>query len=79
MPLLFYILKKTHLPLIPAAAISMLIPFAGYTLCGVVIYGNIATGISQVPGLAIEYVANVILFSLLSIKFGKKQNLIDNN
>lgn len=78
MPLLFYILKKTRLPLIPAAAISMLIPFAGYTICGAIIYGSIATGISQIPGLAIEYIANVLLFSLLSIKFGKKQ-LIDNN
>ena len=79
MPLLFYILKKTRLPLIPSAAISMLIPLAGYTFCGAIIYGSIATGISQVPGLTVEYIANVILFSLLSIKFGKKHNLIDNN
>lgn len=73
MPLLFYILKKTRLPLIPIAVISMLIPLAGYTLCGAIIYGSIATGISQLPGLIIEYAANIVLFSLLSIKFGKRE------
>ncbi len=73
MPLLFHILKKTRLPLIPSAAISMLIPLAGYTLCGTIIYGSIAAGISQIPGLIIEYIANIILFSLLSIKFGKRE------
>lgn len=78
MPLLFYILKKTRLPLIPAAAISMLIPLIGYTLCGAIIYGSIATGAAQIPGLTIEYAANLILFSLLSIKL-KKQTLRNNN
>ena len=73
MPLLFHILKKTRLPLIPTAAISMLIPFAGYTLFGAIIYGSIATGITQLPGLIIEYIANMALFSLLSIKFGKRE------
>ena len=68
MPLAFYILikalshKKTGL--FAAAALSTLIPLAGYTFTGMVIYGSFYTGLAQLPGLLLEYAANLILFAL---------------
>lgn len=76
MPLLFYgisnIIKKgDYVRYIFAAVVSMLIPFAGYTFTGALIYGSLETGLLQVPGLAIEYAANVVLFIVLLV--GAKQ------
>lgn len=69
MPIVFYMIVKR----IPdkkgyriAAGVSTLIPLFGYTLTGGIIYGNIITGLAQFPGLFLEYVANLLIFSVLS-------------
>lgn len=71
MPLAFYgILKlpllKKYLRSVIAGIVSMLIPFAGYTFAGAILYGSLAAGLSQIPGLALEYAANCILFAILA-------------
>lgn len=43
----------------------MLIPFAGYTFVGAIIAGSLYAGFTQIPGLALEYAANVVLFAVL--------------
>lgn len=48
-----------------AVAISTLIPLFGYTIVGMVLYGGFVAGIAQFPGLFLEYVANLIIFSIL--------------
>lgn len=69
MPILFYIIadrfqnKKTGY--IVAAAFSTLIPLFGYTITGGIIYGSIYTGLAQFPGLLLEYIANLVIFSIL--------------
>lgn len=72
MPLLFYFIsniirKGEFFKYIIAASISMLIPFAGYTFAGALMYGSLETGLLQIPGLAIEYAANLVLFSVLLV------------
>ncbi|MGN0374758.1 MAG: ECF transporter S component [Butyrivibrio sp.] len=76
MPLLFYGMKKLPLKsryaaILIAGIVSMLIPFAGYTFTGAILYGSLAAGLSQVPGLALEYAANIVLFALLSFAVEK--------
>lgn len=70
MPLAYYglckiIRTKEYVKNVIAASIAMLIPFAGYTFVGAIIYGSLAVGLSQIPGLALEYVANVVLFAIM--------------
>lgn len=69
MPLAFYglikLFNKFSLKYIFAAIISMLIPFAGYTFVGAIIAGSLYAGFTQIPGLALEYAANIVLFALL--------------
>ena len=68
MPLVFYGMthgtKQSKWRMILAAAVSTLIPLVGYTLTGAVLYGGFAAGIAQVPGLLLEYAANLLLFAL---------------
>ncbi len=69
MPLMFYALSKIpvkkYFAYLIAGIVSMLIPFAGYTFTGALLYGSLAAGLSQIPGLALEYIANCVLFGLL--------------
>lgn len=76
MPLVFYLLTtlpflKKNIGVILSAAISMIIPVIGYTIGGSIIYGSVATGLTSVPGLIIEYAANLVLFSILVYAFEK--------
>ena len=58
-------LKNDYLRHIIAAAVSSIIPLTGYTVTGMILYGGFAAGLAQVPGLATEYVANLIIFSVM--------------
>lgn len=75
MPLIFYKLQNVKLFKfsfrIPAAAIATLVPLFGYTLTGGIIYGSFYTGLAQFPGLFLEYVANLVIFSLLLVPVTK--------
>lgn len=67
MPMVFYALCKlpitqTTKKQILAFALSTLIPLFGYTITGAILYGGIAAGIAQFPGLLLEYIANLFLF-----------------
>lgn len=71
MPILFYLIagrmKNKKAGYILAAAIATLVPLFGYTLTGGIIYGSIYTGLAQFPGLLLEYVANLIIFTFAYI------------
>lgn len=66
MPLVFYLIlgkkKEKRGIRIAAATASTLIPLIGYTLTGMVLYGSFYTGLSQLPGLLVEYAGNLVLF-----------------
>lgn len=62
----------------------MLIPFAGYTFVGAIIAGSLYAGFTQIPGLALEYAANVVLFAVLWFAakrqdWGEFMNQTDHN
>lgn len=70
MPLVFYLLLK--LPVKNhilkhgiAFVIATLIPLVGYTATGCFLYGGLIAGLAQLPGLAVEYAANIALFMML--------------
>lgn len=77
MPFTFYCLQKLPIRNVPlrnivAFSIASIIPLFGYTVAGCIIYGSVVTGISQFPGLLLEYIANIVIFSALCrIKFLK--------
>lgn len=69
MPFLFYLIYskrgQTFITAIIATAVSTLVPLFGYTLTGAILYGGLAAGLAQFPGLFLEYIANIIVFALL--------------
>lgn len=78
-PLVFYLMTRIEIKgkkaYILAAAISTLIPLFGYTITGGILYGGFIEGLAQFPGLFLEYLANLLLFSLLykpTIKIAEK-------
>lgn len=81
MPLVFYLIIKQKntrvLRQILAAAVSTLIPLVGYTLTGSFLYGGIAAGLAQVPGLALEYIANLGIFAALCKQFIKLRRYVN--
>lgn len=69
MPAVFYLIcsgkmKNKSVQTLLAVYVSMLIPLFGYTLTGGILYGNMLTGLSQFPGLLLEYAANAVLFTV---------------
>lgn len=78
MVLTFYFIRKflchfnKDVATVIAGVISMLIPFAGYTFTGIFLYGSTASGLAQIPGLFLEYVANCIIFTIIYIVALKK-------
>lgn len=82
MPLAFFALlkapvKNNYLKHIIAAAVSTLVPLAGYTAAGAVFYGGFAAGLAQVPGLVAEYFANLALFALMLIQVIRRKIRIE--
>lgn len=74
-PIVFYLISKKQIKgkkaYILAAAIATLIPLFGYTITGGILYGGFVAGLAQFPGLFLEYVANLVLFSLIYRPFLK--------
>ncbi len=68
MPLLFYRFKEKREM---AFMISTLIPLFGYTITGMILYKSFMVGLSQFPGLVLEYVANGIVFYILTRRMRK--------
>ncbi|MCQ2518968.1 MAG: ECF transporter S component [Lachnospiraceae bacterium] len=67
MPAIFYLMlklpiKKDFVKSVLAFAVATLLPLFGYTLTGCILYGFVA-GLAQFPGLLLEYVANIVVFS----------------
>lgn len=52
-----------------AAAAGILIMIAGYTIAGAILYGSVAAGLAQVPGLSIEGGLGFVLFYVLGFAF----------
>ena len=52
-----------------ATIVGILIMIGGYTLFGAVLYGSVAAGVAQVPGLTIEGVLGIVLFYALGFAF----------
>ena len=74
MPLVFFAiikaLKNKKGAVIIASAVSTLIPLFGYTINGAILYGGMAAGIAQFPGLLLEYIANLIIIIALCKPIG---------
>ena len=51
--------------IILGAAAATLLPLAGYTVTGALLYGGFWAGAAQIPGLLAEYAANLVLVILL--------------
>lgn len=76
MPLVFYLIMKAKFikPFprkIIAFSISTLIPLAGYTVVGGFLYGGLIAGLAQLPGLALEYAANIVIFTAIQVALSK--------
>lgn len=74
MPLVFFLLlklpiKNEYVKALIAFSVSTLIPLVGYTLTGCVLYGGFIAGLAQLPGLALEYAANIAIFAALYFPF----------
>lgn len=48
-----------------AALLGIVIMIAGYTIGGSVLYGSVATGLTQIPGLTAEGVIGIVLFYII--------------
>ena len=48
-----------------ATSLGIVIMIVGYTIFGAVLYGSVASGIAQVPGLTLEGVLGMLLFYLV--------------
>lgn len=52
-------------------ALGIVIMVAGYTAAGCVLYGSVASGLAQIPGLATEGVIGLLLFYVIGFAFEK--------
>lgn len=52
-----------------ASATGILIMIAGYAAAGSVLYGSLAAGLAQVPGLAVEGILGIVLFYVAGFAF----------
>lgn len=52
-----------------AAVVGILIMIAGYTVAGTILYGSVASGLAQVPGLTMEGVLGIVLFYVAGFAF----------
>lgn len=53
------------------AAAGIIIMVAGYTIAGCVLYGSVASGLAQIPGLSLEGVIGILLFYVIGFAFEK--------
>lgn len=67
MPALFYLFIKndSRLKVLAGSYLAMLIPLIGYSIVGMILYGGVAAGMAQVPGLVAEFAANCIIFTVM--------------
>lgn len=52
-----------------AAVVGIIIMIAGYTVAGAILYGSVASGLAQVPGLTMEGVLGIVLFYVAGFAF----------
>lgn len=50
-----------------ATSLGIVIMIVGYTIFGAILYGSIASGVAQVPGLTLEGVLGMVLFYLIGL------------
>lgn len=48
------------------AALGVVVMISGYTVSGCILYGSVAAGLAQIPGLALEGVIGFVLFYAVS-------------
>ena len=53
------------------AAAGIVIMIAGYTAAGCILYGSVASGLAQIPGLTTEGAIGLILFYVIGFAFEK--------
>ena len=53
------------------AAAGIVIMIAGYTFAGCLLYGGMAAGFAQIPGLTTEGVIGLLLFYVIGFAFEK--------
>ena len=79
MPSVFYLIIRREFSAkrsITAFAIATLIPLFGYTFTGALLYGGLLAGLAQFPGLLLEYIANVAIFTALIPIFARIRKVI---
>ena len=73
--------KMASLRTLLASVSGILIMVAGYTVAGTFLYGSLASGLAQVPGLALEGILGLVLFYVIGFAFeaAKLPRLLDKN
>lgn len=56
-----------------ATASGILIMIIGYTLFGMLLYGSVASGLAQIPGLSLEGVLGMVLFYMIGFVLEKSK------
>ncbi|MBQ1274829.1 MAG: ECF transporter S component [Cellulosilyticum sp.] len=56
-----------------ATASGILIMIMGYTLFGMLLYGSVASGLAQIPGLSLEGVLGMVLFYMIGFVLEKSK------
>lgn len=64
-----------------AAVVGIIIMIAGYTVFGAILYGSVAAGVAQVPGLTMEGILGIVLFYAAGFAFeaAKLPKLFEKN
>lgn len=52
-----------------ASVVGILIMIIGYTIAGTFLYGSVASGLAQIPGLSLEGVLGIVLFYAAGFAF----------
>lgn len=73
--------KMASLRTLLASVSGILIMVAGYTVAGTFLYGSLASGLAQVPGLVLEGILGLVLFYVIGFAFeaAKLPRLLDKN
>lgn len=58
-----------------ATALGILIMVGGYTFFGAILYGSLASGLAQIPGLFTEGILGMVLFYIVGFAFERGKSL----
>ena len=66
MPIIaYYLFKKKQITI--GAVASLLLMVLGYVIAGCILYGSVATGLTQTPGLLLKSLVNFVIFRVVAL------------